>query len=284
MFRFFGIRDGRKAFWPSGRAGIATVLLIFASAPANFQAVAATSTPEWTFVSSPDWLNTDIADLSGATSGVPAAPGWADGASDGRNGVTPAMEAVYGQIVAEMAADGPELFVVAGDLINGRWYDEAFLDMFAPVTRSREAGISAAGGVYYRWYRSLLGQYGLGTVIGAVGDHELGDDPWPAGDEKSVYLGDMRSAFAREIVDVLPLAPSLGGVPVRPAGTAFAGTSYAHQHRNVLFVSVDVFRQPAIDTDVHPILGTVVPSVEGAHLDGWSPFWRPPTASRASTT
>ncbi len=46
MFRIFGIRMASKAFsralW-EGR--VATVLLIFASAPANFQAVAATSTP-----------------------------------------------------------------------------------------------------------------------------------------------------------------------------------------------------------------------------------------------
>jgi hypothetical protein len=138
--------------------------------------------------------------------------------------------------------------------------------MFAPVSRSRSEGIGAAGGVYYRWYRSLLGQYGFGTVLGAVGDHELGDDPWPAGDEKSVYLGTMRSAFGREMVDVLPLATSLGGVPTRPVGTAFAASSYAYQHRNVLFVSVDVFRQADADADLHPIHGTVLPSVEGAHL------------------
>jgi hypothetical protein len=211
-------------------------------------------------------LNTDIADLSGATPGVPAAPGWATGASGGRNGVTPAMRAVYGQVVSEMAAAGSEVFVVAGDLINGRWYNDDFLDMFAPVTRSREAGIGAAGGVYYRWYRSLLGQNGLGTVIGAVGDHELGDDPWPVGDEKSVYLGAMRSAFGREIVAALPIAASLRGIPTRPEGTPFAATSYAYQHRNVLFVSVDVFRQAGAATELHPIHGTVVPSVEGAHL------------------
>jgi hypothetical protein len=30
----------------------------------------------WNFVSSPDWFNRDVADLSGATSGVPEADGW----------------------------------------------------------------------------------------------------------------------------------------------------------------------------------------------------------------
>ncbi len=267
MFRFFATRKGRLTARPAASIWISVICLTAAGFLAQAPVGAATSTPEWTFVSSPDWFNTDIADLSGATPGVPAAPGWATGASGGRNGVTPAMRAVYGQVLAEMTSGGPELFVVAGDLINGRWYNEPFLDMFAPATRSRSEAIGVAGGVYYRWYRSLLGQYGFGTVLGAVGDHELGDDPWPAGDEKSVYLGTMRSAFGREMVDVLPLASSLRGVPTRPVGTPFAVSSYAYQHRNVLFVSVDVFRQAGTGTDLHPIHGTVLPSVEGAHLD-----------------
>jgi hypothetical protein len=61
---------------------------------------AATATDPWVFVSSPDWFNTDIADLSGGTPGVPAAPGWVLGASGGVNGISPQMRAVYSQLVS----------------------------------------------------------------------------------------------------------------------------------------------------------------------------------------
>ena len=34
----------------------------------------------------------------------------------------------------------------------------------------------------------------------------------------------------------------IDGVPSRPVGTPFEGTSFAYRHRNALFISVDAFR------------------------------------------
>ncbi|MBW2635600.1 MAG: hypothetical protein JRE14_16075, partial [Deltaproteobacteria bacterium] len=68
---------------------IPAVWLLLLSMLAPFHAFAQTTTPEWTFISSPDWFNTDIGDLSGSTSGVPEAEGWSYGISQGLNGISP---------------------------------------------------------------------------------------------------------------------------------------------------------------------------------------------------
>ena len=139
----------------------------------------------WPFFSSPDWFNRDVADLSGSTPGVPEAEGWDDDVSQGLNGVSPQMMTVYDFILGEMNTYKPEFFVVAGDLINGLWFNEATLDMFDPDTRSRSTAIYNAAAIYYGWYRSLFANHGIGTVMAAVGDHEFGNDGWSAGSEKA---------------------------------------------------------------------------------------------------
>ena len=105
----------------------------------------------WTFVSSPDWFNRDIADLSGSRLGVPKADGW--DAHAGLNGISPEMQLVYDSVIDEMASYGPEVFVVSGDLINGRWYTDETLEMFDPVSRDRLQAIDKASDIYYGWYR-----------------------------------------------------------------------------------------------------------------------------------
>ena len=78
------------ASWNSFRAILAIALFLCGCSAAQSQ----TNTLPWSFVSSPDWFNRDIADLSGSTAGVMKAPGWDLNVSNGTNGVTPEMEQV----------------------------------------------------------------------------------------------------------------------------------------------------------------------------------------------
>jgi len=250
-----------------GVAVAANALLAAASLFTHSLAWSATSTPPWVFVSSPDWFNEDVADLSGATPGVPRAPGWPRGASGGVNGISPEMKLVYDQLVAEMASYGPQAFLVAGDLINGRWLSTPALDMFDPVGRNPAVALDRAAGVYFAWYRQQFAKHGISLVLAAPGDHEFGDDPWPPGSSEAKFVPARRRAFARHFVDVLGLPPLYRGVPSRPGdGTDFA--SYAYRLNNVLLVSVDEFRQQGASTVIHPIGKTVSFDVGGTHL-GW---------------
>ena len=152
----------------------------------------------WTFISSPDWFNRDVADLSGATPEIPEAMGWDDNVSGGLNGVSPQMMSVYDFMIGELNTYNPELFLVAGDLIRGRWFNELTLDMFDPETRSRTTAIDNAADIYYPWYRLIFARHGINTVIGALGDHELGDDGWPAGSEKALHYECNEAAVRRK--------------------------------------------------------------------------------------
>lgn len=219
----------------------------------------------WTFVSSPDIFNSDIADLSGSTPGVPKAAGWPK-ASGGTNGVSPAMVEVYNQLVKEMASHNPQAFVVAGDLINGRWFNRATLDMFDPKGRDRAKAINKAAEIYYGWYQHLFKTNGINRVIAAVGDHDIGDNDWHVGGEKSRHVMTMRRAFGKEMVDPLGLPDKVAGVSSRPIGTDYQHSSYAYQLRNVLFVSVDIFRQDSPKKKLSDRLGSVTGDVSGDHL------------------
>jgi len=225
---------------------------------------ATNSLSAWTFISSPDWFNRDIADLSGSWSEDLKADGW--DTHTGLNGISPEMQAVYDSVVAEMAAYGPEVFVVTGDLVNGRWFTDETLEMFDPVSRDRLKAIDKAADIYYGWYRWLFNSHRIAPVLGAVGDHEIGDDPWLPGSEKSLHVQTMKRAFGRNMVEPLfPDAPpaKINGADARPYGTAYEYGSYAYQHNNLLFVTVDVFRQDNASIQIHAIHGSISPDMGG---------------------
>lgn len=59
----------------------------------------------------------------------------------------------------------PDFILVAGDLVNGHWWD-------GPKC------IEHMGSIYYSGWIRRMEKYGL-KYYTAIGDHELGDDPWP---------------------------------------------------------------------------------------------------------
>ena len=94
----------------------------------------------WSFVSMPDFLNVDT---------VYPQPGWEDS---------------LGYILKSVKSEDPEFLLVAGDLVMGRWWTEADIEKYAAV--------------YYPAWVDRIEAHGL-KFYPAIGDHELGDNPWP---------------------------------------------------------------------------------------------------------
>ncbi len=144
----------------------------------------------WVFVSMPDFLNVDT--------DYPQ-PGW-EGSLD--------------FILKSVKSEDPDFLLVAGDLVMGHWQDAE--------------GIRKYAARYYPAWMKRLRDHGL-TFYAALGDHEIGDNPWrgPKADLVPLYKDQFREY----------LKMPLNG-PEHMQGTAFWW-----KHQNVLFVSVDVFEK-----------------------------------------
>ncbi len=180
----------------------------------------------WTFVSIPDHLNVDLGDISG----LPTYDG-------GPNSTSPSWESTIAYMLDEVAALAPEVVLVAGDIVMGRWdQDIENRGIFGAPTSfaGEQARIDAAADHYYSLWKARFDSRGLDFLV-ALGDHEIGDDPWSPGSNKAALVPTFKAAFGRHFTQ--------GGGVVRAVGTGFADSAYFKQVRNVLIVAVDVFKQ-----------------------------------------
>jgi len=67
--------------------------------------------------------------------------------------------------LSNVKKENPDFVMVAGDLVNGHWWDG-------------QKCIEHMGSVYYSGWIRRMNKFGL-KFYTAIGDHELGDDPWP---------------------------------------------------------------------------------------------------------
>ena len=208
---------------------------------------AQTEAPVVTLVAIPDFVNCDIADLR-------ALPGWDPGMA---NGTSRSWRRALAHVLDQVQRESPDAVLVAGDLVDGRWgEDPDGSGLFGPVgsERERRAAIAAAADVYYPAWSRRFARRDL-PVFPAVGDHEIGDNPWPVGsfDYRAVPV------FRRAFADAFTRQPD--GHPrflVRPRHTPQAGTAYAVRLApDVLLVTLDVFRRTSTG---------VVASVSGGQL------------------
>ena len=146
--------------------------------------------PSWTFVSMPDFLNVDT--------DYPQ-KGWED---------------AVGYILQAVKAEKPDFLLVAGDLLMGRWWTEADIEKYADR--------------YYGAWTKRLEAHGL-TFYAAIGDHELGDNPWPPAKAALVPL--LKQKFRENL-----------GMPLN-GPEHMKGTAFHVKHKNALIVSVDVFEK-----------------------------------------
>ena len=161
----------------------------------------------WTFVSMPDFINVDTT--------YPQA-GW---------------EGTLDYVLKAVKAENPDFVLVAGDLLMGHW--------------ANEEKISKCAALYYPAWINRMNDHGL-NFYAAIGDHEIGDNPWPP--EKAKLVPAYKQAFR----DYLKMP--LNG-PKNMKGTAFY-----FMHKNTLFVSVDVF-EPGKGSQ-----GEITPKVTGEQL------------------
>lgn len=208
--------------------------------------------PTATFVSMPDFFNGDVADLSGL-------PTWDGGA----NSVNSSWETAIDKVLSVVAAHRPDAVLVAGDMVEGRWnVDSDDRRLFGPVSPGKdlrsiarcEDAVTAAGGVYFDYYRNLFDSRGL-VLHGALGDHELLDDRagsmnnrWPvSGRTEKHREPDNRywlvDRCKDEWADHFTRRPDgTSRYASRPTGSLAEGTAYATAiGANLTLVTVDVF-------------------------------------------
>lgn len=178
--------------------------------------------PLFRFVSVPDFLNADI----------------------GRTGVEPdsineTWEVRLDEYLSLLAAEGPAFVLVAGDLVEGHWHrDTANVERFGPMDtmKQKKRAVRAAGELYYSQWLDRFDRHGL-VVHAALGDHEVGDDPWRAGKPKVRAFNTYKDVWA----DHFTRRGGIWRYPDRPIGTRFESTAYGFRHGNLYVMTVDMF-------------------------------------------
>ncbi|QCW51148.2 hypothetical protein FE634_13375 [Nocardioides dongxiaopingii] len=212
--------------------------------------------PMFTFVSSPDMFNADIGDLR--TAGIRV--------RDGRNSWNPSYARAVDRVFGTLASYDADAYLVAGDLVEGHWGQDADRTGYFGPTRTESQKLRAvtrAGDFYYGRYRQYFRDVGIApsSLYAAVGDHEIGDNPWRRGGFKARAVDTYKDVWARNFTTT-----ASGGhrFPDRPVGTPYEDTSYATWLTppgpdGVLLVTVDVFRHGSDDNGVSA-------RVDGRHL------------------
>jgi len=134
-----------------------------------------------------------------------------------------------------------------GEKGGGKWDKEDFETIFEPeLTVSNR--VLKAGKNCYKSVKELFSRGGYDTIYVALGDHEVGGNSWGIANTRKINaLTAYKTAFSKwynNDADKNFLFPErIGSVSSRPLGTEFADTSYAHQHKNMLTITVDAFKQ-----------------------------------------
>jgi len=123
-------------------------------------------------------------------------------------------------ILESVKSENPDFLVVAGDLVMGHWDKKDWNDADTIRKYSNR---------YYSAWIERMNHHGL-KFYTSIGDHEIGDNPW-FNPKKLEAVKLYKEAFA----DYLKM-PQNG--PEKMKGTAFWW-----RHKNVLFISVDVFEE-----------------------------------------
>jgi len=170
---------------------------------------------------------------------------------------------------------GGDLFLLPGDMETGNWNTQEWIDKHYPGHTPQEA-VLYAGSNCYTTARTLFAEAGYDKILVAVGDHELGDNYWAPRNSKTTSLPQFRQSFAKalytdQVTEKFLYNEKIGNAEPTPYHTVFEHTSFAHQHKNVLFVTVDSFVQISDNVFINREMGiggegVVTGDVKGAHL------------------
>lgn len=199
--------------------------------------------PYYRLLSSPDFLNADVADLRTAPHAT-----WRPGQPNSWN---PTYKRLLDRIISDWASFHPDAVTVPGDLVNGRWMkDLDRVAAFGPVDtpRHRRDSIRRAARTYFSAWKQRFVDARL-TVYPGIGDHDLGDNPWAGdkiSDEKREDAPLFRSLFESHFTRKGDGSHRFAD---RPVGTPWEGTAYAlRPDPHVQLVMLDVFRTITGDT------------------------------------
>jgi len=225
-----------------------------------------------------DHLNHDVCDYlaAGVDPNVSARA-----AALGINSTNASWETVLDTFLDAMDAENPDFVMVAGDMFGGRWtYDglpegdnwSVFSDgqgLFGPIFSGssdpgrtlavENARVELTADTYYPQWLDRFTDDGrsMGTVLAAVGDHEVGDDlPWDLDPLGLDVVPTYRAKFSEHIVD--PIVNN-GTVYSQPSSGQHADSAYSVKHKNMMVITLDVFKQ---ETD-----GSITATVDGDQLD-----------------
>ena len=191
----------------------AVVLIVFLSLALLPPLEARAGEDSWTFVSVPDFLNMDIE--------YPQT-GWED-----------ALDYYLDAIKAE----DPDFVLFPGDVVRGHWdstTSDATDGMDADFNNDFDIDVDdldSWADKYYGAWKDRIEDHGLKYYV-ALGDHEIGDDPWSA-TVKANLVDDYKAAFVRNFSDMPKNCDANDG--------AYEGTTYSFTHKNTLVVVVDEF-------------------------------------------
>jgi len=145
---------------------------------------------------------------------------------------------------------GGDLVVLPGDTNGalpgqhggGKWDTEEFAARFEPNMSVNER-VELAGDNSYGAVRGIFSKAGYSLILVAVGDHELGGNSWGKLDKRKLAaLPTYYSSFTKwyntyyKMGELLKVQERVGS-----ALSDFESTSFAYQHKNVLFITVDAF-------------------------------------------
>lgn len=127
-------------------------------------------------------------------------------------------------ILESIKQEDPDFLVVPGDLVMGHWDD--------PEWNDRDT-IDKYANRYYSAWKNRMKDHGI-KFYTSIGDHEIGDNAWRT-TKKIEAVKLYKKAFARHME-----MPTNG--PDHMKGTAFWW-----RHKNVLFISTDIFEKGQSD-------------------------------------
>ena len=169
---------------------------------------------------------------------------------------------------------GGELITIPGDIVSGHWYAKKFVKRFTSepkfATYNKSQVVVEACKRSFGGLKQLIHAAGYDNLLVAVGDHEIGDNPWQKGSEVVKHIATFRkefgNVFTKDENGSSRFNQNIGSAPARPIGTIYEHTSNAYQHKNVLFITLDMFRFDDKDKALGN-QGVVSGDISGKHFE-----------------
>lgn len=170
--------------------------------------------------------------------------------------------------------------LLPGDSNHGRWYERKYVDIHFPG-QTIESVVYKASMNCYKLLRKLFYEAGYKIALMAVGDHELGDNGWFANTTHTRVIEHFRQGFRygfnaddnEEFLYKDDIVADGMAVPSTPLSTNHEFLSFAFQHKNALFVTIDLYEQVSTTKNyVNKTEGTggegvVTGTMRNEHLD-----------------